>query len=258
MPGGVPTLALALTGWTIATAAALVACRARRALTVRMELVARACHELRGPITAAHLGLQLGTRAGELSPIRLRAIESELGRTAIALQDLTEARHGRRYVRGCEEVDVQSLLADSVEAWRGAAEAGGVRLALCRSERPALVLGDRLRLAQATGNLIANAIEHGDGVVEVCAYARLGSVRVEVTDGGAGLPAPVADLARRAHRGSGSRGRGLAIAAEIAEDHGGRLAAAPARRGARLVLDLPVALQDASGAEGDRRRPEEG
>jgi C4-dicarboxylate-specific signal transduction histidine kinase len=32
----------------------------------------------------------------------------------------------------------------------------------------------------------------------------------------------------------------LAIAATIARDHGGRLAAAPCDRGARLVLELPA------------------
>ncbi len=41
--------------------------------------------------------------------------------------------------------------------------------------------------------------------------------------------------------GAGRRGRGLAIAAAVATLHGGRLSAAPAERGARLVLELPVA-----------------
>jgi len=70
-------------------------------------------------------------------------------------------------------------------------------------------------------------------------------IRIEVSDWGPGLPAPVAQLARRAHGGRGSRGRGLAIAAAIAEDHGGRLAAAPSEHGARLVLELPLVLTPA-------------
>ena len=55
-----------------------------------------------------------------------------------------------------------------------------------------------------------------------------------------GLPAPVGDLTRRPRAGRGRRGRGLAIAADIADRHGGRLVAAPAARGARVALELPA------------------
>lgn len=230
----------ALAGWGAASLFAVVALLARRALTGRMEAVARACHELRGPIGAVRLGLELGARVGELSPARLRAIDLELGRAALALEDLADLRHRRRAVRVREEVDLQELLSDSVEAWCAGAAAEGVQLRMRWSGDPARVWGDRLRLAQATGNLIANAIEHGGGVVEVRGRSDAAGVRLEVIDGGPGLPAPVAQLARRAHGGRGSRGRGLAIAAGVAQDHGGRLAAAPTERGARLVLELPA------------------
>ena len=72
------------------------------------------------------------------------------------------------------------------------------------------------------------------------------ALRIEVDDDGPGLPAPVAVLAARPRAGRGRRGRGLAIASEIAARHGGRVSAAPAPRGARLVLELPL-LADARG-----------
>jgi signal transduction histidine kinase len=59
----------------------------------------------------------------------------------------------------------------------------------------------------------------------------------------------VAELARRPHRGHGLRGRGLAIATEIAARHGGRLTAAPSRRGARLVLELPAIVEGGAGED---------
>jgi signal transduction histidine kinase len=234
-------ISVALGGWLAASGAGLVAGGVWRALSGRMETVARACHELRGPLTAARLGLQLGASAGELSPARLRAIDLELGRAALALEDLDGARmRGRVAWRRLEPVDLAALVSDSVEAWRPAAAARGVELRCSWSGCPARAWGDRLRLAQATGNVIANAIEHGGGVVDVRGCGEVGRARIEVIDAGPGLPAPVAELARRAQRGHGRRGRGLAIAGAIVAGHGGRLASAPARRGARLVIELPA------------------
>jgi signal transduction histidine kinase len=235
-------IALSLAGWLAASGAGLAAGGAWRALSGRMETVARACHELRGPLTAARLGLQLGERAGELSPARIRAIDLELGRAALALEDLDGVRaRGLIDARSAlEPVDLGELLADSVEAWRPAAVARSVKLSCSWSGLPASVPGDRLRLAQATGNLIANAIEHGGGAVEVRGWASAGHARVEVSDTGPGLPAPVAQLARRPRAGRGARGRGLAIASSVAASHGGRLASVPCPRGARLVLELPA------------------
>lgn len=257
-------IGMTLGGWLAAMVLTCAAAAVRRTLASRMEVVARACHELRGPLTAARLGLQLGANTGELSPARLRALDLELGRAALALEDLDGAR-GRRMLRPhqLDPVDVEQLVLDSVEAWHPAAAARGVSLEATWSGPSAVVWGDRLRLAQTTGNLIANAIEHGGGVVTIRGRGDGDRALIEVTDSGPGLPAPVPELIRRAARarrvsggrggaraaGAGGargavrhdRGRGLAIASAIAESHGGRLAAAPSERGARLVLELPAA-----------------
>ena len=235
-----------VSGWLVASVAAFSGLVVRRSSEVRMEAVARACHELRGPLAAARLGLELGVRVGQLSPAQLRALDLELGRASLALDDLAAVGLRARSGRDRREVDMTDLLADSVEAWRAPAAARGMALALEWSGVPARVWGERLRLAQATGNLIANAIEHGHGGGDISVHGSLASeracVRIEVADGGPGLPAPVAVLARRPRGGRGARGRGLAIAATIARDHGGRLAAAPSERGARLVLELPAVV----------------
>jgi signal transduction histidine kinase len=187
-------------------------------------------------------------RSGQLAEVRLRAIELELARATLALEDLSAAWDGRPCRLGAEQVDVPQLLAESVEAWRGAATSRGVELRLEESEARPTVLGERLRLAQALGNLIANAVEHGGGRTEVSWRSDPTTVKIEVLDQGPGLPAPVADLARRPtvgwprrarRRVASRRGHGLAIASAIATAHGGRLSAAPSERGARLVLELP-------------------
>jgi signal transduction histidine kinase len=240
-----------LAGWAVAAGGAAAAVGTRRVLGTRMESVARICHELRGPLAAARLGLELGLRGG-LSPARLRAIDLELGRAAVALDDLADlgrigfaSSHPGASVAG--HLDARELVADSVEAWRAAASAAGVELRMSWSGGSAAVVGERFRLAQATGNLIANSIEHGGGPVEVRGRVERSAVRIEVTDDGPGLGAPLPELVRRARRrgrgGDRSRGHGLAVAAAVAAAHGGRLAAAPSERGARLVLELPVAAE---------------
>jgi signal transduction histidine kinase len=247
------SLAVSLGGWVAAGVVSATVVIVWRTLDRRMEAVARACHELRGPITAARLGLSLESRVGEPSPARLHAIDTELGRATLALQDLADLRDRRPRLRQLESVDLQALLADSVEACRGGASAAGVSLRMRWSGGGAAVHGDRLRLAQATGNLIANAIQHGGAEVEVRGSVRGCSIRIEVIDDGPGLPAPVAELTRRARHGRGAHGRGLAIASAIADAHGGRLAAGPVQRGARVVLEFPAETGRRPTPAGGRR-----
>jgi signal transduction histidine kinase len=237
----VVSTAVSIAGWVAAGLAGALAMSLLRAYGDRMEAVARACHELRGPLTAARLGLAAPAGQGLPSPSRLRAIDAELGRAALALDDLSGAGGGASRLWRLDRVDLRVLVADCVEAWQASASAAGGAVRVGGSGAEAVVWGDRLRLAQALGNLVANGIEHGRGVVEIEVAVRPGLVRVAVSDQGPGLPAPVAELRRRPRRGRGARGRGLAIAAEVAEAHGGALVSAPTQSGARLVLELPAA-----------------
>jgi signal transduction histidine kinase len=103
-----------------------------------------------------------------------------------------------------------------------------------------LIRGDRVRLAQAIGNLVANALEHGAGAVALSARPSAGRVRIEVADEGPGLPAPVDALLARAGGAGARRGHGLAVAADVAARHGGRLVASAGEGGARVALELPA------------------
>jgi signal transduction histidine kinase len=234
-----------ITAWITAVLACAAALACWRELRRRRELVVRACHELRGPLTAVRLCLATMERRGEAPPERLAALELELRRAGLALDDFAAARSGRRTADRDEHVEVDELLEEQFDTWEVVAGAFASTLELCGLQPGAYVRGDRLRLAQAISNLVANALEHGPGRVQITARA-VGDrhVRIEVIDEGPGLPSPVASLTRVARAGRGrrpGRGRGLAIAAEIAARHGGRLVAAPAQRGARIGIELPVA-----------------
>ncbi len=195
----------------------------------RVVLAARAQHEVRGPLAVARLALEDLERSA-----RVTAIDLELRRAALALDDLAGGSRGRRP----EVVDLGRLVADAAPAWRALAEQHGGRLVVDPAR--ARVSGDALRLAQACANLVANAVEHGGGLVHVRVEAARGHVRVEVADDGAGLPAPVTALVAAARGRRSHRGHGLAIAAAIARRHGGRLTTAARDHGACVVLELPA------------------
>jgi signal transduction histidine kinase len=231
-------------GWWIALLASGVAV----ALVLRLRRVvvqaARAGHEVRGPLCAALLGVERLDRDGSRDPATLAAVELELRRAALALDDLGRCGSRPRPLGGApagEPVDLGDLLTAASAGWNVLAGAHGAELSVDAEPGGLLVDGDRLRLAQACGNLVANAIEHGGGEVRVRARALGPAVRVEVTDGGPGLPASVGTLVAGARHRRGRRGHGLAVAAQVADRHGGRLAAGPSPRGARLVLELPAA-----------------
>ena len=229
-----------MVSWLATAALAAVHTRVRR----RLVDVARASHELRGPLCAARLGLH-GLAA---DPARVAAIELELQRAGRALDDLAAAHSGTRAATRPELVDLAELTAAYAPIWRTLAEAHGAELRLeppvargGAEVSPTAVVADPLRIAQACANLVGNAAEHGGGVVRVRVRATGEFVRIEVADDGAGLPASVTALTASARGRRGRRGHGLAIAAAIAEHHGGRLAAAPSDAGARLMLEVPAA-----------------
>jgi signal transduction histidine kinase len=203
-------------------------CRALR------ERAARVAHEVRGPLSAAQLALHGAARRGEVAPSLVAALELELRRAVVALEDPCSAAVS-------EDVDLDALLRCQVQTWQEVAAAHGARVVLVPGPGAAVVHADAVRVAQATGNVVANAIEHGGGTVEI-RTRRIGDrIRVEVADGGPGLPASVAELARRPRAGRGRRGRGLAIAANVLTHCGGRIAAVPSAGGGRVAIELPAA-----------------
>jgi signal transduction histidine kinase len=116
--------------------------------------------------------------------------------------------------------------------------------------------GDRLRLEQALGNLVENALRHGHGAVRIEARAANGAVELHVRDQGPGFPDEFLPRAfqrfsrAEAGRSSGGSGLGLAIVEAIARAHDGTVQAANApSEGADVWLTLP-ATHDDSAADG--------
>jgi signal transduction histidine kinase len=191
---------------------------------IRSEQIARAEHELRGAATALALVCE-ALRRNPAVEQHGAAIEAQLDRLRAGLAELEAARTGKNVVPEPEPVELASLTRAAVEfAWLG----GPVPARL-----------DRRRFAQALGNMLANAAEHGAGDVRVVGRADDGQVKVEISNrvphGSRG------EGERAAERGATTeRGRGLLIASRAAEELGGRLSFEIVSDSAVATLELPA------------------
>jgi signal transduction histidine kinase len=230
----------ALLGWAVAAGLLVAVVRLRR----RLELVAQATHELRGP--AAALSFAAASLRREVGGVR-RAIrfESELERLRAGLADLEAARGGSRAPARPRTVALEQVLRGAAAGWRPSAASAGRGLSVRWDAGPAVdVRADRGRLAQAFGNLMANAVEHGSGPIEVRAVRKgKRAVRVEVRDGGAAV------RAGRRRFPPPDRGRGLGIATRAVREAGGSLRIERGRGGATTAaVELPLVDSATAGA----------
>jgi signal transduction histidine kinase len=207
------------------------------------DFVADAGHELRTPLALLRTELELALRQGQSEDeLReaLRASVEEVDRLAQLADDLLLiARYDRgRLPLRVENVEAGSLLDSVVSRFQWRADEAARPLA---REAPShlMVRGDRLRLEQALGNLVDNALRYGRGRVTLEAAQRDGAIELAVEDQGEGFEDGFAERAferfsRAQHEGAGA-GLGLAIVRVIAEAHGGS-AGVIGRSRVRLVL----------------------
>jgi signal transduction histidine kinase len=226
--------------------------RLEEAIERERDFVAEAGHELRTPLALLRAELDFALHhADSEEELRaaLREASAETDRLVQLAGDLlliASVDRGKLRLRP-EPLSARDLLGSVSNrfAWRAHEE-----------ERPLEVdapeglgfTGDRLRLEQALGNLVENALRHGEGAVRLEARPVDGHVELHVRDEGDGLPAELLPRAfQRFSRADESRssagaGLGLAIVQAIAAGHGGSAHVAdPAAGGADVWIRLPAA-----------------
>jgi two-component system OmpR family sensor kinase/two-component system sensor histidine kinase QseC len=224
--------------------------RLHAAFERQRAFIADAAHELRSPLTAVRLDLQLLDRAPD-DTARLAA-RSSLGAAverAIRLveQLLTLARNEPR-----DEPVALSLIALEQPTAAGIADMNA--LAQTRhidlgldADPNVMILGDEEAVRTLVRNLIDNAIRYtpAGGRVEASIRQRQGAAVLEISDSGPGIP-PV-DRARafdrfyrRASAAEGGSGLGLAIVKAIAERHRAQIKLDEASLGGlKVTVDFP-------------------
>jgi len=215
-------------------------------------------HELKTPISVvlAEAQVRLGNPGIDEEEARiLRGVVEEMRRLGSLVESfllLARVRHGDQ-PRRMQRVGLDELIADSADACTGFAEGADVQLAVrldaSAEEVGATVDGDPDLLRTMLDNLVRNAARFTPrgGIVVIEASVRDDRAELSVCDEGPGIPEELlprlfdrfsqADSERRRERGTGL---GMAIAAGVAELHGGTLEAENLEKGCRVIARLPL------------------
>nr|WP_256869342.1 ATP-binding protein [Sphingobium lactosutens] len=207
-------------------------------LNERTAMLVAIAHDLRTPMTRLSFRLEQlpdGPRAKAQADVEeMRAMVTTL------LDFMREGTDNAARVRIDLSAIVETLADDLADM--------GQDVVVTQSER-AVVQGDTLALRRCIGNLVENAVRYG-GAARIAIAVAGGRASVSVEDEGPGVPeAAIERLCEPFYRGEASRNRetggvglGLAIARNIADSHGGRLAFTNRTGGGlRASLTLPQA-----------------
>ncbi len=225
--------------------------RLDQAMTNQRAFVADAAHELRTPLAALQLQLQLTERATSEAArsAALNDLRQGLQRaTRVVQQLLTLARQGPDAGPPAPApVDLAELAGLVIADHQALAGAKNIDLGADRLDAGSTASGDASALRTLLGNLVDNAIRYipPGGRIDVSVWREEGHAWLEVADSGPGIPSDERERVldrfyRRAGESEPGSGLGLAIVKAIADRHGARLLldSAPAG-GLRVRVGLP-------------------
>jgi two-component system, OmpR family, sensor kinase len=225
--------------------------RLGEALEHERAFVADASHELRTPLAIVRTELELALAAGR-SPEELRAALASAAEETDRLTQLSEdlltiaqTERGELPLR-LERLSLGDVLEGVGRRFARRAEVGRRKIEISAS--PSLVIvADRLRLGQAVGSMVDNALRYSDGKIELRASGGERWVEIHVLDQGGGFPAEFIGRAferfsrAAASNRDGGSGLGLAIVQTVARAHGGEAQVANREGGgADAWLTLPT------------------
>jgi signal transduction histidine kinase len=220
----------------------------QRALARIGEFAATLAHEVRNPLTAIRVDLQVAEEnlpedARALRPLRRALAEIDrLDRGVGAALLATRAARG-----GSAPIDVTIPLAAAVAVAEQSSQRP-LAITVSTGATGMLVDGDAGALEQLFLNLLLNAVEavREAGEVRVACEPAGERVVVKVLDTGSGLSETVARQAFEPlfTTRAGGTGLGLTIAARLAHAHGGSVTLQPSPAGGAVaIVDLPKAAE---------------
>jgi len=235
----------------------------REALRLRDLFNSIASHELKTPLTALLLSVQLlsrrlereapGNDALRAQAARCESAATRMGELIHALLDVAQIHRGHLTLN-MRDVDVVDEVRKIVSGFAGGKDGLGARIAL-RADGAVTARLDSLRFDQVVTNLLSNAVKYGAGKpIEVLVGQDRDAnlAHVEVIDGGPGIdPAMKDKIFEPFQRATSTEpipglGLGLYVVKLIVESHGGHIAVdSEIGRGSRFIVDLPRAGTEA-------------
>jgi len=220
------------------------------------QFIHEASHELRNPLAVIRTNLEVTLSDPDASADDLRhtaeVVERSSERMARLVDDLlVYARKGSLSLER-DPVDIAQLIKEAAEEFTAPASAAGIHL-VHHAPSGIWVIGDRLALRQALGNLLANAIRYAPEGTTVRLRGGLDRqwVWLAVEDQGPGIdPTDQERVFQRFWRGDPREGReqgrsglGLTIVRQIAEAHGGEVKlVSQVDHGSAFALWLPALI----------------
>lgn len=222
---------------------------------LRRRLINDVSHELNPPLSVIQLearGLRDGLQTPEAASDNIIQEVDRLSGIVTDLDWLAETDSGELSLT-LEAGSIYDLLTAEVDRWQPQAQARQVELSSQVSgDLPELSL-NRMRMSQALGNLISNAVHCTGANGSIVLKAELASddeLTIAITDDGIGIDAEdLPHVFERFYRtdqsrirGIGGTGLGLAITRAIVEAHGGSIAVASDGpwQGTAVTMRLPL------------------
>jgi signal transduction histidine kinase/CheY-like chemotaxis protein len=230
----------------------------QQAIKQRDQFLAMLGHELRNPLAAIAMAVDLDAEGGEHYRNIVRRQARHLTRLVDDLLDVSRVTSGKIVLQRTP-VDVADLVRRSAHTLGGQIASQQLSLSLSLPTEPVVVLGDSVRLEQIVANLLHNAIKYtpAGGHVRLNVSSSEKRVTISVHDDGVGIASDmlprVFDLFAQAEatldRAKGGMGIGLTLVKRLVELHDGEVAVRSAGLGlgSTFTLELPrVYATDAS------------
>ena len=218
------------------------------------EVARRLAHEIKNPLTPIQLSAErlqhklsdkLDEEDGQLLHRATQTIVSQVAAMKNMVSDF--ANYARGPALKLSRLDLHKLIAEVL----GLYETNAISIVLKLDALHSEVNGDATRLRQVIHNLLQNAQDALQGVVQpritLHTETQTGEIHLWVEDNGAGFPASVLTRAFEPYMTTKAKGTGLglAIVKKIVEEHGGHISIENNMSGGgRVSISLPLAEEE--------------